>query len=82
MQYTREEHYSLMFPLGPLRNSEMHHKKGGQLALSTQFRKHQLKITLQPEEIHPQLIDVGVGQVRSFVPMSTHPPPFYNLSAY
>ena len=65
----------------------MHHKKGGQLALSIQFRKHQLKITLQPEEIHPQLIDTGVSQVRSFVPMSTlHsllcPPPFYNLSAH
>lgn len=70
-----------MFPLGPLRNSEMHHKKGGQLALSIQFRKHQLKVTLQPEEIHPQLTDTGVSQVRSFVPMSTHPPPFYNLSA-
>ena len=59
MQCTREEHYSLMFPLGSLRNSEMH-KKGGQPELSTQFRKHQLKITLQPEEIHPQLILVSV----------------------
>ena len=80
MQYTREEHYSLMFPLGSLRNSEMHHKKGGQLELSTQFRKHQLKITTARGD--PPPTDTGVSQVRSFVPMSTHSPQFYNVSAY
>ena len=57
----------------------MHHKKGGQLELSTQFRKHQLKITTARGD--PPPTDTGVSQVRSFVPMSTHSPQFYNVSA-
>lgn len=54
MHYTREENYSLMFPLWSLKNSETHHKKGGQLEPFTQFREHQLKIAIQQEEIHPR----------------------------
>lgn len=61
MQYIHEEHYSPNVPTGiseEFRNAPQ--RKVVSLNYPPQFRKHQLKITLQPEEIHPQLILVSV----------------------